>query len=64
VERELAALRAQIRPSGLRDRFVDGIKYQAGEALDLVKDRIQEQPVAAILIALAIGVVGGRLISR
>lgn len=64
VERELEVLRARIRPPGLRDRFVGGIKYQAGETLDLVKDRIQEQPVAAILIALAIGVVGGRLISR
>jgi hypothetical protein len=64
VGRELAALRARIRRPDLRDRFVGGIKYQAGETLELVKDRIQERPVPAILIALAIGVIGGRLISR
>jgi ElaB/YqjD/DUF883 family membrane-anchored ribosome-binding protein len=62
--RELAELRARIRRPGLRDRFVGGIKHQAGETLELVKDRIQERPVPAILLALAIGLIGGRLISR
>ena len=61
---KLTALRARIHHPGLRDRFVGGIKYQAEEALEMVKDQIQERPVPAILIALALGVIGGRLISR
>ena len=64
MERQLAELRTRIRRPDLRDRFADGIKHRTGEALELVKDRIQERPVPAILIALAIGVIGGRLISR
>ena len=45
-------------------RVCRGLAAEGGRAAKVVSDQIEAQPLVALLIALGVGYVGGRLLSR
>jgi ElaB/YqjD/DUF883 family membrane-anchored ribosome-binding protein len=58
VQERLDTLRSGI------DRLTDDAKLQSREMLDDLTDKIEEKPLASILIAFGVGILMGRLFAR
>ncbi len=58
VQEKLESLRGGI------DRMTGDAKLQSREMLDDLTDRIEERPLASVLIAFGVGVLIGRLFDR
>jgi hypothetical protein len=64
IRQDRADLSQEIQRMGLGDMIADIVKLKAGRIVYHVTERVEARPVPAILIALGLGILGGRLLRR
>lgn len=60
--RSLLVLREEVRPAGFFSRLADRLRDRTDEMIDETRQRIEDRPAMSILIALAVGVIGGSIL--
>ncbi len=60
--RSLLALREDVRPAGFFSALADRLRDRADDMIDETRQRIEDRPAMSILIALAVGLIGGSIL--
>jgi len=73
LKRDLSSLLAHLKTGGAEaaepleaqaQKLFDAAAVEGGKASSVLSQQIEQQPLLALLIALGVGYVGGRLLSR